>query len=74
MHFGFDLECISNPFSISTLVGDSLMARLVYGGCVISMGSRETLVHLKCPFDKGLFALSFPLEVLPFCICNGDGI
>lgn len=45
-YFGFDHECILDPFSISTLVGDCIMARKVYRGCVMLVHGRETLVDL----------------------------
>lgn len=44
IHFDFDPECISNCFSISTPYVDSIMARMVYTGCVMSIYSRDTLV------------------------------
>lgn len=46
MLFGFGPECILNPFFISTLINDSAVARIVYRGCVLSIGDRETLVDL----------------------------
>lgn len=46
LYFGFDPEVISNSFSIFTLVGDSVIAKRVYRGCVISVASRQTLVDL----------------------------
>jgi len=38
VHFGFSPECILDPFFISTLVADFVMARRVYRGCVVSVG------------------------------------
>lgn len=35
VHVGFGPECISDLFSISTLMGDSVVARRVYGCCVV---------------------------------------
>lgn len=46
IHFDFDPECISNPFFVSTLVGDSIVARRVYRGSVMWVHGRETLVDL----------------------------
>lgn len=46
MHCNFNLECVSHLFTISTLLGDSMVVRRVYRGCVVSVGSRETLVDL----------------------------
>jgi len=45
-YFHFDLESISYPFSVPTLVGDSVVAKKVYRDCVVSIGDRETLVDL----------------------------
>ncbi|KAF3632361.1 hypothetical protein FXO37_27514 [Capsicum annuum] len=44
--FGFEPSVISEPFSISTLLGDSIVARRVYRGCVVTVGSRDTLADL----------------------------
>lgn len=44
VHFGFGLESISNPLSVSTLMGDSIMARKIYRGCAVSILHRETMV------------------------------
>ncbi|KAF3651872.1 putative calcium-transporting ATPase 13, plasma membrane-type [Capsicum annuum] len=44
--FRFELDVISKPFSISTLVGDSVVARRVYKGCVVTVGSRDTVADL----------------------------
>lgn len=46
IHFGFDIQCISDPFSMSTPVGDSIMDKSVYTGCVMLVYSRDTLVDL----------------------------
>lgn len=32
--FGFDPEVVSNPFFVSTPVGDLIIAKRVYRGCV----------------------------------------
>lgn len=46
VHFGFDHECISTPFFISTPLDDSVVARRVYRGCVVSVGGQYTLVDM----------------------------
>ena len=46
VYFGFDPEVILDPFSISTPVSDFVVAKRVYRGCVVSVGSKETLVDL----------------------------
>lgn len=44
--FGLGPECIPDPFSISTLVGDFVVSWRVYRGFVVSVAGRETLVDL----------------------------
>lgn len=44
VHFSFGPKYISDPFSISTLVGDFVVVIRVYMGCVVSIYSREILV------------------------------
>ena len=44
--FGFEPSVIFEPFSVSTLVGDSIIARRVYRGCVVTVGNRDTLADL----------------------------
>lgn len=46
IHSGFDPECILDPFSMFTPVGDSIMSKRVYRGCVRKICGRETLVDL----------------------------
>lgn len=46
VHFGFGLGYVSGPFSISTPMGDSVVARRVHRGCVVSLGGSEILVDL----------------------------
>lgn len=43
-HFSFGFESISNPFSRSTPLGNSIMARKDYRGCLVSRYERETLM------------------------------
>lgn len=45
-YFGFDPEGISDPFSMSILVGDSVVTKRVYWGFVVSIHGRKTLVDL----------------------------
>lgn len=45
-HFGFGLEILFNPFSISTIVGKSITAKKVYKVCVVSIIRTDTLVDL----------------------------
>ncbi|MDV3185344.1 MAG: hypothetical protein Q8842_03310, partial [Candidatus Phytoplasma australasiaticum] len=44
--FGFDPKVIVEPFSNSTPLGDSVVAKRVYRNCVMSIHSRETVVDL----------------------------
>jgi len=46
MHFSFGPKYILDPFSISTPMGDSVVARRFNRGCVVNVGVRETLVDL----------------------------
>lgn len=39
-HFGFGLGSIFEPFSISTLLGESVIAKKIYMGCVASIINR----------------------------------
>lgn len=45
-YFDFGLECMPDPFFIFTPVGDSMVAKRVYRGCVVFVGGKETLVDL----------------------------
>lgn len=44
INFGFGFECISDLFSVSTPVSNSIMARRVHRSCVVSICGIETLV------------------------------
>ncbi|KAF3666398.1 hypothetical protein FXO38_09090 [Capsicum annuum] len=46
VHFSFSPESISDPYSICTPVGESIIATKVYRHCVVSILHRETLVDL----------------------------
>ncbi|XP_019251201.1 PREDICTED: uncharacterized protein LOC109230128 [Nicotiana attenuata] len=46
LDFGIEQEQILEPFSVSTPVGDSLIASLIYRGCVIIIQDRETTADL----------------------------
>lgn len=35
VHVGFGLECIHDIFCVLTLMGDSVIAKKVYRGCVV---------------------------------------
>lgn len=61
IHVSYDLKSILDPFSVSTPMGDSIMAKKVYRGCVVSICSRETLVDL------------IELDMLDFDIILGMG-
>lgn len=45
VHFIFGPECILDPFSFLAKVGDSVVTKRVYRGCVVSF-SRKTFVDL----------------------------
>lgn len=44
VYFGFNYEVILDPSSISTSIGDSLVAKRVYKGYMVVVGSRQTVV------------------------------
>lgn len=46
VHFGFGRKRIFDPFSISTSMGESIVARKVYKGCVVSIFHRKILLDL----------------------------
>lgn len=57
--FGFGPGSIPDPFSVSTQVGDFIVARKVYRGCMVFIFYRETLVDL------------IELDVADFCVILG---
>lgn len=63
VHFGFGHECIFDPFFVSNPVGDSIMSRKVYRGCIVSIYGRKALVDLielnKVDFDVILGWIDF---------------
>ncbi|XP_070040081.1 uncharacterized protein [Nicotiana tomentosiformis] len=46
MEFGIEPEKLPEPFSLSTLVGESIVAALVYRGCIVTVLGRDTLAGL----------------------------
>ena len=46
MKFNVLPDVFDEPFSVSTQVGDSVVAKRVYRGCPISLSRRVTLVDL----------------------------
>jgi len=46
MRFDVLRDMLVDPFSVSTLVGDSIVAKRVYKKCPISLSHRVTLVDL----------------------------
>lgn len=46
IYFCFGLKSIIDPLFISTLAGDFVVSRMLYRGCVESIGDREMLVDL----------------------------
>ncbi|XP_070002618.1 uncharacterized protein [Nicotiana sylvestris] len=44
--FGIVPKMLSDPFAVSTPVGESIIARQVYRGCTISVCGRQTSVNL----------------------------
>lgn len=71
VHFGFGPECIPDSFSVSTSVGDSVVAKRVYRGCLVSVGGREALVDL-IEFDMIDFDVILGMEWLHSCYASLD--
>lgn len=46
IHFDSGPKCIFDPFSLSTLVDDSIMDRKDYKGFMVSIYGRKTVVNL----------------------------
>ncbi|XP_070045684.1 uncharacterized protein [Nicotiana tomentosiformis] len=46
MKFGIELEQLHEPFFVSTLVGESIVAARVYISCVVTMRGRDTVADL----------------------------
>ncbi|XP_070006126.1 uncharacterized protein [Nicotiana sylvestris] len=46
MGFGIESDQLHKPFSVSTLVGDSITAARVYRGCVVTVRGRDTMADL----------------------------
>ncbi|XP_070046653.1 uncharacterized protein [Nicotiana tomentosiformis] len=46
MEFRIELEQLQEPFSVSTLVGESIMAVWVYRDCVVTVHGRDTMADI----------------------------
>ena len=46
MIYGIRPDILDEPFSVSILMGDSVVSKRVYKGCPISLPNRVTLVYL----------------------------
>ncbi|XP_070015586.1 uncharacterized protein [Nicotiana sylvestris] len=46
MEFGIEPEQLNEPFSVSSPVGESIMAARVYRDCVVTVRGKETIVDL----------------------------
>ncbi|XP_070009969.1 uncharacterized protein [Nicotiana sylvestris] len=46
MKFGIEPDQLHEPFSVSTLVGESIVTARVYRGCVVTVRGRDTMVDL----------------------------
>ncbi|XP_070004757.1 uncharacterized protein [Nicotiana sylvestris] len=46
MEFGIELDQLHEPFLVSTLVGESIIATRVYRGCVITVRGRDNMADL----------------------------
>ncbi|XP_070022649.1 uncharacterized protein [Nicotiana sylvestris] len=46
MEFGIELEQLHEPFSVSTPVGESILATRAYRSCVVMVRGRDTIVDL----------------------------
>ncbi|XP_070057035.1 uncharacterized protein [Nicotiana tomentosiformis] len=57
--FDIELELVSKPLTVSTPIGDSVIARRVYRGCTVMISSRQTSANL------------FKLEMVDFDVIMG---
>ena len=64
--FNLLLDVLMEPFSITTLLGDSYVARIVFKNCPISFPNRVTLVDLV-ELDMIDFYVIFEMDWLPSC-------
>ena len=69
--FGFEPSVISKPFSIFTPVGDSIVVRRVYRGCVVTVGSQDTLIDL-IELDMVAFDAILGMDWLHSCYATLD--
>ncbi|XP_070034721.1 uncharacterized protein [Nicotiana tomentosiformis] len=47
MEFGIEQEQLHEPFSVSTLVGESIVAVRIYRDCVVTVRGRDTMADLR---------------------------
>ncbi|XP_070024795.1 uncharacterized protein [Nicotiana sylvestris] len=62
MEFGIEPEQLHEPFSVSTLVGESILATRVYRGCIVTVRGMDTTADLV------------ELGMVDFDCNNGDGL
>lgn len=49
VNFAFSVKNISKPFSVSTFIGESIVAKRVYKNYVLSIFHRDIVVNLEEP-------------------------
>ncbi|XP_070007500.1 uncharacterized protein [Nicotiana sylvestris] len=69
--FGVEPELISKPLAVSTPIGDSMIARRVYRGCIVMICSRQTSENL---FELEMvdFDVIMWIDWLALCYANVD--
>ncbi|WMV07799.1 hypothetical protein MTR67_001184 [Solanum verrucosum] len=71
MRFDVGLKILSNPFHVSTPVGDSIVAKRVYRNCPIYVARRATYVDLV-EFDTLDFDIILKMDWLYSCYASLD--
>ncbi|KAH0709324.1 hypothetical protein KY284_010751 [Solanum tuberosum] len=71
MKFDMFPDVLGKPFSVSTPVGDSIVAKRVYRGCPISLPNRITLVDLV-ELDMLDFDVILGMDWRPACFASID--
>lgn len=69
--FGFEPNVIAEPFSVSTLVGDLIVARRVYKNCIVSILSSDTIADL-IELDMVIFYAILEMYWLNRCYATLD--
>ncbi|XP_049388843.1 uncharacterized protein LOC125853210 [Solanum stenotomum] len=69
--FGVEPELLHEPFEVSTSVGESIIARRVYYGCLVTIYGRDTLANL-IELEMVDFDVIIGMDWLSFCYSTVD--